>query len=244
MRIPILQVAATLIILPLLSAADAQVVIRSGPTTTLAGILQVSSTPPGALVFVCERYSTTCGMRYYLEGKTPVTIRGLPPGYVGLRVLRDGYDDFIGTTYVSPQDAHTIQYGFKNTATIMLTPRTYSPGTGAVLLTSSLPAHVFVDGTVRGTTPMTVAGLTAGIHKLEMRRPEVVQPAYGERIEYATDISITAGITKSVYVNIGTSYTPAGGYIGEVTKIQLIAIAVLISLIAGCLLYVHMKRGG
>ncbi len=123
------------------------------------GRLLVRSTPGGARVFVDG----------HAHGVTPAELRDLAPGTYSVRVVRDGYQaSERRVTITSARPSGTVNVTLTH---LPPAPPPAAPAGGAgTLRVESLPsgASVFLDGTLVGTTPMSVANVSAGEHAVRM----------------------------------------------------------------------------
>ena len=153
--------------------------------TTSEGTLVMTSNPPGAKLFVdgVER------------GVTPVTVT-LKPGAHQLELRGDGPARVMPITMTA--GAQVSQY--------IELPKTASTSGQLQVRTEPAGARVSIDGTARGTSPVTVPDLTPGEHAvlLESDRGTVKQI-----------VAIEAGITASLMVPLGaaTEGAPVSGWI-------------------------------
>jgi hypothetical protein len=152
---------------------------------TADGVLIMTTNPPGAKMFVdgVER------------GVTPLTVP-LKPGSHALELRGDGPARLMPITMTA--GAQISQY--------IELPKTSSTNGQLQVRTEPSGARVSVDGTPRGTSPVTVADLTPGEHAvmLESDKGSVKQI-----------VSIEAGITASLMVPLsgGSDSAPVSGWI-------------------------------
>lgn len=171
------------------------------PTPTPSfGTLAVSSTPPGSDVYIDNAY----------KGLTPVSISAVPNGNRVLLVKRDGYQDYSRTVTVMgdtvtvtaslvliPAPATTATTQVQPTGTATQTSPAGGYGSLAVT-TSPSGAQVYVDGILKGITPATIPGLSAGNHVLLLKMEgfqdlsTTVTVTAGQTAEYATGLSANA----------------------------------------------------
>lgn len=141
------------------------VTVTEGKTTTYSPVLEpvaatgsisVKSTPSGATIYLDGRE----------EGETPFVITGVSPGSHTIRLTRTGYDDY--SVPVSVVSGKTAQL------TILLTSsddeEDLEPSTTGSIAVSSVPsgASVFLDGEKKGTSPVTLKGVTGGAHTVKL----------------------------------------------------------------------------
>ena len=153
--------------------------------TTLDGTLVMTSNPPGAKLFVdgVER------------GVTPLTVT-LKAGAHALELRGDGPARLMPMTMTA--GAQVSQY--------IELPKTASTSGQLQVRTEPAGARVVIDGTPRGTSPVTVADLSPGEHTvlLESDRGSVKQV-----------VAIEAGITASLMVPLtgAADGAPVSGWI-------------------------------
>jgi hypothetical protein len=174
------------------------------------GSISVWSDPPGAKVYLNGQFKGT-------TGTMPIIIRGVEVTYPfcdtvkshQIKLTRAGYQDH--TTMI------TVTAGETTSIVATLTPislpsfvvpptgipTTVPPiaptqvptgtGTGTVSV-SSIPtgARVYLDGVDRGTTPTTITGVFAGLHRLK-----VTLSGYHD---YSTGVVVQSGKTATVFI--------------------------------------------
>jgi hypothetical protein len=156
------------------------------PSATITdGTLVMTSNPPGAKLFVdgVER------------GVTPVTV-ALKPGAHQLELRGDGAPRLMPITMaVGAQVSQYIEL-----------PKTASTSGQLQVRTEPAGAKVSIDGTARGTSPVTVPDLAPGEHAV------LLESANGTVKQI---VAIEAGITASLMVPLGgsTEGAPISGWI-------------------------------
>ena len=121
------------------------------PETTTGGSIAITSVPSGAAVYLDN----------VPRGTTQTTLTGVSEGYHTLKLAKTGYKDY------------TVPVEVKNGATTPVTAplelATLSPTTGSIAA-SSIPtgAAVYLDNVPRGTTPLTIPGVTAASHTVKL----------------------------------------------------------------------------
>jgi PKD repeat protein len=120
--------------------------------TTTFQTLTVSSTPPGAMVFIDN----------IAKGITPVTLTDTAIGTHQLLLTKTGFNDYTRSVLIEPSTPVTVG------ATLIKSlpePTTPSSTTGSIAITSSpAGAMVVVDGIHRGATPLILTEIPAGNH--------------------------------------------------------------------------------
>jgi PKD repeat protein len=121
-------------------------------TTTLQ-TLTISSTPPGAMVFIDN----------VEKGITPVTLKDTAMGTHQLLLRKAGFDDYTRSILIEPATPVTIGATLSKSLPEPTFPPSASSGSIAI---TSFPAGamVFVDGTPRGTTPVILPEIPTGNH--------------------------------------------------------------------------------
>ena len=155
---------------------------QSAPST---GSLYITSNTSGASIYVDGSY----------RGITPVTLSGLTTGSHTVRILQSGYNDYSVTAIVYA--------GQTTTVSSTLIPSTPPPTqTGSIVITSSpTGADVYIDGSYRGISPVTLSGLTTGSHTVR-----ILQSGYND---YSTNAKI--------YTRQTTTVT---GFLSPITPVQ------------------------
>ena len=160
------------------------------PTTTP---ISVSSTPSGATVYLDGSN----------KGTTPLTIPSVSYGSHNLRLTYPGYQDSSNAVTVS---ASSYTYAY----TLTPTPA----GTTTPISVSSTPsgATVYLDGSNKGTTPLTIPSVSYGAHNLRLTYPGYQDSSNAVTVSassytYAYTLTPTPGGTTTP---ISVSSTPSG----------------------------------
>ncbi|WFN34416.1 PEGA domain-containing protein [Methanogenium sp. S4BF] len=116
------------------------------------GTLSVSSSPTGAEIYLD-------GWRY---GTTPMTAGGISAGPHILEIKKDGYIGFVRSITITGSSVTPVSFPL-----ISIEEQENMPGT---LSLTSTPegAMVYIDSVSHGVTPLTVSGLTPGVHQLRL----------------------------------------------------------------------------
>jgi hypothetical protein len=117
-------------------------------------------------------------------------------------ISQSGYNDYFTTA--------TVYAGQIRTVSGTLIPLTPAPDQTGSLSLISYPsgADVFIDGSYRGVTPVTLSGLTTGSHTII-----ISQSGY---TDYSTTTTVYAEQTRTVSVTLISS-NPAPAYTGSIT---------------------------
>ncbi len=179
--------------------------IAPTPTPVQDGYFSIDSSPRGATVRVDGRY----------VGTTPVTTQVTAGTTHRVQVEYSGYDAFSAV--------YTAYSGQTTSIPVSLTP---TPQTTGYLTVTSSPsgADVYVDGSYRGYTPMTIGNLVVGAHTLELRlagyqkSTQTVQIYSGQTTTKNVGLSPSTPTTGSVAVQSypsGASIYLDGNYQGN-----------------------------
>ena len=125
--------------------------------TTTARTLAISSTPPGAMVFIDN----------IVKGITPITLTDTAIGSHQIILRKEGYEDYLRTIIIEPATPATLGVTLTKTVPAPTTPST--PSYGSLAVTSFPPgAEIFLDGSLTGTTPAILPGVVTGNHELTL----------------------------------------------------------------------------
>ncbi|MFH1072900.1 MAG: PEGA domain-containing protein [Nanoarchaeota archaeon] len=181
-------------------SVSSQPVINLAIPLVASGKIYVISSPSQSEVYLNQ----------VLKGMTPLTISGVADGQYTVLIRKPNYQDVTRTVTLS--GGNLIQL-----TDISLSP--LNPSSGNLWLTvSSIPAgaRVYVDGVFKGSTAITVTGLTSGNHAVRLTMPgyqtyettmAISDEAFGNSImktlvpdqNQTFDLSIT---TNPTYANI------------------------------------------
>ena len=152
------------------------------PTT---GVMVIESVPSGASLY----FDGT------LTGTTPYTSRTITTGDHALTLKMSGYADFPSTA--------TIPAGgeFREIYTMSCN----------VLSVTSIPsgASLYIDGTLKGTTPCTIREIVAGEHSVSLK-----MAGYED---YTTVVTVSPGVEVNVVCTMASAATGNGTEIPSVT---------------------------
>ncbi len=164
------------------------------------GQIYATSDPAGATVYVDGAY----------KANTPVTIAYLEPGNRKVKFVKTGYGTVTATV--------NVVSGGTSSVNVVLVPLGAVPGS---ISASSIPsdASVYVDGVLKGTTPIVIPNVVAG--------SRVVKFVLAGYADYTTSVSVVSGGTATVSAvlvpvagSISASSSPVGAavYVDGVLK--------------------------
>jgi PKD repeat protein len=178
------------------------------PTTTLSpsnGTITITTIPPGASV-------TIDGIQ---NGVAPLVIPGVLPGTHGVTLSSDGYEDWNYMVSVRPGQTSEIN--------AVLVAKKENTGSLAVI-TKPPGAEISVDGVFKGVSPVTIGGLTPGMHTVFVTLEKYTNTT--------TNISITSGHTERFTLDLQKNYAPSFTDLllagGAIVMIAVIAIVVMV----------------
>jgi hypothetical protein len=171
------------------------------PTT---GSIAITSLPAGATVDVDDIH----------RGTTPVILTEIPTGNHLITLSFKGYDDWN----------HTISVGSGQMAAINAELEATKEVTGSLAVITDPPgADVSIDGNFKGVSPVTIQGLSAGMHTVLMTLQD-----YSDN---STTITITAGQTRKYTAGLQKVYKPSASDVllagGAMVLIAIIALVVM-----------------
>lgn len=204
------------------------VTVDAGKTVVLnvnlepkSGTLVVDSTPSGASVYVDGTY----------RGTTPLTVE-LQPGQHTINVTLEGYKPYLATVNVPPGE--TVKITAKLEKKI---------ATGTVWINSQpTGADVYVDGTWRGTTPLTLT-LPPGTHTIEIRKEgypptrKTVEVAPGEEKKITLTLAVVT--SQDTQPKTTSESTPANA-----VPRKAIAVVLAVFILVGAVLLLKRSRSG
>ncbi|MDD1729882.1 MAG: PEGA domain-containing protein, partial [Methanospirillum sp.] len=146
------------------------------------GAIQVISTPTGATVYLNNNY----------EGRTPSSgylgISSLTPGNYQIVISYYGYADYTTNLYVYQNQVQTINAVLEPVSSVS----TSSNSEWGTLDIQATPdgAIVLLNNVYRGTSPLTIQGISPGAYNLTILKDGYTQ--------YASDVAITSGQTTAI----------------------------------------------
>ena len=164
------------------------------------GSIAVTSVPNGASVTLDGQY----------EGTTPVIIPDVLPGNHAISLMYPGYTSLnqsisIGSSQTTAVNANLV---------VSMEP---AVGSGSLtVITDPAGAQVLVDGDVKGVSPATIPGLSAGSHTLLMRMEDYY--------DLSTTVIVTAGQTQNYTTGLRKVFRPSVVDIGLAGLVILIVI--------------------
>jgi hypothetical protein len=164
------------------------------------GSIAVTSVPNGASVTLDGQY----------EGTTPVIIPDVLPGNHAISLMYPGYTSLnqsisIGSSQTTAVNANLV---------VSMEP---AVGSGSLtVITDPAGAQVLVDGDVKGVSPATIPGLSAGSHTLLMRMEDYY--------DLSTTVNVTAGQTQNYTTGLRKVFRPSVVDIGLAGLVILIVI--------------------
>jgi len=158
-------------------------------TTEPTGSIVVSSSPPGASVYIDDSYQGIT------QQANPLDLTGVMPGTHTVRLLLVNYQDFTTTV--------TVQAGRTAIVSAEMVPATNPAETGALQINSEPQgANVFLDNACRGITPLTLTSVATGSHSLLIRLA-----GYND---YSTNVMIAPGQVVQVQAGLTPIATQTG----------------------------------
>jgi PKD repeat protein len=192
--------------------AIAAVLSKSVPQPTTqppaTGSIAITTIPSGAEVYIDGKPS----------GITPAIFPGILPGNHQVTLSSKGYDDW----------SHQVSVGSGQMAAInaeLVAPKEI---TGSLAVITDPPgAEIFMDGDFKGVSPVTIPGLSTGMHTVLLTLKEYANTT--------TNISITAGQTQKYSTELQKVYKPS--------VIDLLLAAGAIMMIAVIAMVVMFRKG-
>jgi len=144
------------------------------------------------------------------RGTTPVTLTGLTAGSHTARFSLAGYQEDTETL--------TVVAGGTGGYTFTLSPAGQAPTTGGLAL-NTIPsgATVVLDGVVKGTTPITLTGLSAGAHTIRVslsgyeEQSQTVNVIGGQTSPYNVPLTAIKGGTPEEFIPELQTPPPSSG---------------------------------
>jgi Tol biopolymer transport system component len=148
--------------------------------TNTTGTIIVSTTPSDALVYLDGS----------LKGTGAVTIQDVSPGYHTIRVSKSLYNDYVTDVRVA---AGTPSYVYA-----ALTPVTGNIISGTIIASSNpAGANVYLDGTDKGISPVTIINVSPGIHTVSFTKTGYTAASQSVTITADQTTSVTVDLTRT-----------------------------------------------
>jgi hypothetical protein len=197
------------------------VTVSGGSTTQLSVTLNQVAPETGTIYVV----STPQGANAYVDGVyygiTPALATGLSPGNHQVRISLSGFQDWVGTVFVSSGATTTVS----QTLHVGTPTPTQSPGTGSVAVSSTPSgAQVYMDNVYQGISPLTISPVQPGTHTFLIK-----QAGYAD---WQVSESVAGGQTTQIAATLTPLSTPTEG--------GLSALLVVLGLLA--LLFVERRK--
>ena len=152
------------------------------------GTIFVESSPPGAVIYLNDEN----------QGRAPVTITGLWPGSYSISAELAGYEKYTSATTISGPTRSSVY--------CQLVPD--NSGNGLYVMSTPDKAKVYLDGNLKGETPIMLSDTDSGSHTLVVKQPgydewklTVVVPESGTKTISAilnqSNVDVTRGINVS-----------------------------------------------
>jgi len=168
------------------------------------GSIAITSIPPGAEVYIDS----------WQSGIAPTIISEILPGNHQVTLSSRGYDNWSNIVSVGSGRMSAINAELVATKEI----------TGSLAVNTDPPgAEIFIDGDFKGVSPVTIPGLSPGIH--------VVLSTLKEHANSTTNVSITGGQTQKYSAQLQKVYKPSTIDLilaaGAIVMIAVIALVVM-----------------
>ena len=177
---------------------------QTTPPSALSGSIAITSFPAGAMVFVDGTP----------RGTTPVILPEIPTGNHRVALSFKGYDEWN----------HTISVGSGQMAAINAELEATQEITGSLaVITDPSGAEIYIDGNFKGVSPVTIQGLSAGMHTVLLTLKDYT--------DNSSTITVTAGQTRKYTAGLQKVYKPSSSDVllagGAMVLIALIALVVM-----------------
>jgi PKD repeat protein len=187
----------------------------TGTTTTITPATTATTSPPqenGSVALTSVPNGATVTFDGLYKGTTPVIIPDVLPGNHEISLDYPGYVLWKQTISVGSSQTTAINAN--------LVVSTGSAGTGTLtVITDPAGAQVSIDDDIKGLSPATLPGLTAGTHSLSLKLEDYY--------DLSTTINITAGETQNYTTGLRKVFRPS------VVEMGLAALVILIVFGAG-----------
>ncbi|NMB78377.1 MAG: PEGA domain-containing protein [Methanomicrobiales archaeon] len=159
-----------------------------GDTKTQAGYITVTDSAVGTLSVASDPAGAAVSIDGQTIGITPINGKELREGVHTITLYVPGYELYSRDITISRTSPVQLQVTL--TGTVVTTP-----STGSIRATTNPEgADVTVDGTKSGTTPVTIADLSAGTHTVTITK--------GGYADYSTKVTVAGGQTVPLSVTL------------------------------------------
>ena len=174
--------------------STAQVSVTLNKVAPDTGTIYVVSTPQGANAYVDGVY----------YGITPALASGLAPGNHQVRISLSGFQEWVGTVYVTSGSTVTVTQTLRiGTPTPTQSP-TQPSGTGSAAVSSTPSgAQVFMDNMYQGITPLTISPVQPGTHSFLIKQAGYADWQISELVQ--------SGQTSQIAATLSPLSTPTEG---------------------------------
>jgi len=136
--------------------------------------LNVTSNPDGAEVYIRSNY----------KGTTPILIKDISPGTCLVKLIKPGYKDVYLRITLNPW--------LTSYAQVTLIP---APTGNLEVISDPSQADILVDGQLRGTTPLTLEGLTVKMYTVKLSKDGYLTYAKRVMVEANSTTRVTGVLT-------------------------------------------------
>ncbi len=186
-------------------------------STAILGTVVITSVP-GATVYLD---SNVAGV---VNSAGTLSLNGVTTGNHLLRVTAPGYNAWLNTVYIQANVVNTVSASL---TPIGVTP-TIAPATGGLAVASSpTNAAMYIDGVYRGSTPLTVTGLSPGDHLVRVSAPGYV--------DYTTTTTVISGQISPLALALAAAPTPTATQTPAPGPAAVLCVLVAAFGMAGCL---------
>ena len=159
------------------------VVVAGIAIVILAVMIILSSVgPKNGPIYVASPSGASVYIDGSPKGTNPIKITGVSAGSHTIKLSKSGYNDYTRTTSVIAGEKKRINLNLRQ-------------ATGSISVTSSPSgASVYLDGSLKGKTPKTITGVSAGSHTIKLSKS-----GYND---YTRTTSVIAGETKRINLSL------------------------------------------
>lgn len=173
--------------------------VSSGYTLNIYGSLEAIPTT-GTVIVKANVYGASVYMDGSYKGTTPCTINNVSPGSHRIRVTKFNYDDQEASIYVTAGGTNTVTASFV--------------GATLYVYANVSNASVYLDGSYKGTTPLTINDVEPGYHTVKVTKTHYSNwETQSERLYANRSYTCDASLEKiSGYLNVSTTPSSASVY--------------------------------